>query len=249
MDIVVATKSAGLRKELPTDGIQTVFVKDNMRSIKKLLQISESKTVFVKENTFIKEKTSKHIKEYKGDITNQTLCIIDKILESTIKEYHLSLPLKEVFVMAEPSLASRIICAIKDKARLFTVVSPFDTLGKMYDELYFKYGTVIRHIPFFTNSDWENSLAVKFEYTDEVRDWIKCPVISFDDAIINDKTLIIRDVCIESTKTKAINEALSIKGGIDSFCILGQMPDGECIVKINEESGKIYTLSEQNDFT
>ena len=151
--------------------------------------------------------------------------------------------------MAEPTLASRIIFAIKDKARLFTVVSTFDTLGKMYDELYFKYGTVIRHIPFFNNPDWENSLAIKSENSDDVREWIKCPVISFDDAKINDKTLIIRNVHIESLKTKVINEALSIKGGLDSFCVSGQMPDDECVVKVNEECGRIYTLKEQNDFT
>lgn len=243
MDIVIATKNKKYKGEIQSgDGISTVFVKDNIRSIKRLLQIKESKTVLVREDTFIKEKTSKYIKEYKGDITNHALCIIDKIVEETAKMHGLSFPLKEVFVMAEPDFASKIIFKIKDKARLFTVVSVFDTLGKMYDELYFKYGTVIRHIPFFNNPDWENSLAVKLENTDEVRGWIKCPVISFDDATINDKTLIIRNVHIESLKTKEINEALSINGGFDSFCLSGQTPDNECIVKTNETSGKIYTL-------
>ncbi len=242
MDIVVATKNEKHKKEIQSEDVHTIFVRDNVRSIKKLLQIKESQTVLVKENTFTKEKTSKYIKEYKGDITNQALCIIDKIVERTAKMHGLSFPLKEVFVMAEPSLASRIIFEIKDRARLFTVVSPFDTLGKTYDELYFKYGTVIRHIPFFNNPDWENSLAVKLENTDEVREWIKCPVISFDDAKINDKTLIIRHMHIDSDKTKPLNEALSIKGGLDSFCVSGLMPDDECIVNINETSGKIYTL-------
>lgn len=243
MDIVVATKNIRHKKEIQSvEDIPKVYVRDNMRSIKNLLQIKEDKTVLVKENTFVKEKTVKYIKEYKGDITNQALCIIEKIVESAVNKYHLSFPLKEIFVMAEPSLASRIIFGIKDRARLFTVVSPFDTLGKMYDELYFKYGTVIRHIPFFNNPDWENSLAVKLENTDEKRDWIKCPVISFDDAKINDKTLIIRDIHIESSKTRALNEALSIKGGLDSFCLTAQTPDSECVININEISGKIYTL-------
>lgn len=242
MDIVVATKNTKHRKEMQSEDIQMVFARDNVRSIKKLLQIKESKTVLVKENTFVKEKTSKYIKEYKGDITNQALCIIDKILASTVNAHHLSFPLKEIFVMAEPMLASRIIFNIKDRARLFTVISPFDTLGKMFDELYFKYGTVIRHIPFFNNPDWGNSVAVKLENTDEKKEWIRCPVISFDDAKINDKTLIIRNMNIDSVKTKPLNEALSIKGGLDSFCVSGQMPDDECVVNINETSGKIYAL-------
>lgn len=241
MDIVVAVRDRRHRKnENLNEDVGKIYVKDNIRSIKKLLETE--KMVLVKENTFLKEKTSKYIKEYKGDITNHALCIINKIVITAAEKYRLTFPLKEIFIMAEPEMASRIITQIKDKARLFTVVSAFDTLGKMYDELYFKYGTVIRHIPFFNNPDWENSLAVKLEGTDDKKDWIKCPVISFDEAIINDKTLIVRDVHIDSLKTKPLNDALSINGGIESFCVLGHMPDGDCTVSLNKKSGKIYTL-------
>ena len=209
----------------------------------------ENRMILTTKNTFTKEKTSGYIKEYKGNIERYALCVINKILSSAVEEYQLSFPLKEIFVMAEPDFASQIIFELKSRARLFTVVSSVDTLGKKFDELYFKYGTVIRHIPSFNNPDWENSIVIKYEDTCDLKEWIKCPVISFDDARINSKTLIVRDMSVKSEKTRHLNELLSINGGFDSFCVMGQMPDDECIVNVKEESGKIYSLMAQDNFS
>ena len=63
MDIVIATKNVRREKEIQMEEPQMIFVRDNMRSMKKLLQLNQSKAVLVKEKTFIKEKTAKFVNQ------------------------------------------------------------------------------------------------------------------------------------------------------------------------------------------
>ncbi len=248
MDIAIAKKQRGTglisrSVKLEEGAFESALVRDGKSSVKKLKRYFEDKCVLVEKNTFTKDSTLHFVKEYKTDIFKEALCILPSVVLSTAQKYKLNTPIKEIYIMAAPVDAIDIIMQIKNMSRLFTVVSQNDDVGKIYDELYFKYGTVIRHIPSFGNADWDNSIVIKYDALESVFPWIKAPIISFDEENApTEKLITLREVSITGNKIEKLCEALNQKGGLYMYSILSGLPEENCKIDINSKCDKMFFL-------
>lgn len=220
--------------------VKIAYVKDNLRSARKLYDIANGRTVLLEEGCLRKCGAYK-----KSTISSReiTLPVLDKIVSAVAKKYFTAFPIEEIYVMADPICAAQIIAAIRTLARLFTVVSPLETVGKMYDELYFKHGCVIRHIPSFNNADWENAVVIKCDGEDSIARWIRSPVISLDKcSSVTDKTFLAGSIHITDERTKKIEKLLGIKSGAPLYAALEIVPCENAEIYIGEKCSEIFTL-------
>ena len=222
------------------ENIKIAYVKDNLRSAGKLYDIAEGKTVLLDKGCLRKCGAYKKCTEYSQELF---LPVLDKIVSSVAKKYFTALPIEEIYIKAAPICGAGIIYAIRKLARLFTVVSPIETVGKMYDELYFNHGCVIRHIPSFNNGDWENAMVIKCDGEDELPPWISCPVISLDGRTLSaEKTFSAKDMHITDENTREIERLLGVKSGAPLYTALESTPCENAEVYISEKCSEIFTL-------
>ena len=172
-----------------------VYIKDSVRAAKQIAKKFQNKKIICDKRCFQSEKTKHLIKEYDECDESILLKTFKHAFIPSLEKFGLKTPLSEIYIVAKPEEAVEIIKCIRHAARLFTVVYPDEYFGKMYDELYFRYGVVIRQLRLFNNKA-EGVLCVKAEGT-QVPKWLKCPVISFAKEDVSDKeTVALRRVCI-----------------------------------------------------
>ena len=137
-----------------------------------------------------------NIKEYTDYSPDVFFSVLEKIFCTYIKKKNVEIPLGEIYVIAPPTFACRIISALYPYARLFTVISHEGYQGKIYDELYFKHGTLIRQMEVF-NNDVRSDCAVVRLSGEHVPLWLKCPILDMGcEPQEGARSLIMKDVCI-----------------------------------------------------
>ena len=212
-----------------------VYIKDSVGAAKQVSKKFRNKKIICEKSCFQNEKTKHLIKEYEKCDEGILLKVFEYSFYSSLEKFGLKAPLLEICIAANPQQAVEIIKCIRHAARLFTVVFPNEYSGKLYDELYFKYGVVIRQVKTFNNKS-EGELFIKAEGRN-LPFWIKCPVISFEKEDISDKaTVALRRVCLNKEKW-------GIKIASPAFySLLGIKIDEKTKVDVNNNAEKIFLL-------
>lgn len=228
-----------------SEGMRIINVRGNIRSLRKLARDWYGNDIIIKNPRQFPEKAQAYIKKYDAVCAQEMLSVLDKTLILAAQKYKAALPAEEIYILSDPISAAAIILKIKGMARLFTVVSPIDSVGKMYDELYFKYGAVIRHIPYI-GSCTQHAVIIKNngeKDSPHIQDGI---YITLDRTKPDEKNVVTAaDICINDKRTDAFEKALEIRGGAGMYKFLGILPDNESFVDINTKCGEIFLLDTQ----
>lgn len=183
-DVVVAKplKNRGILSINPqferTGETDVFYVRDNLRSLKKVVKYAAGRKIMPDCELRRMKLTSKCVKRYTAVTMPTSLAILEKAVRAVAAKRGLSFPLAEIYVSAPSDAAARIIEKIRGCARLFTVVSPLAAKSALYDELYFKYGTVVRHIPSFCYNEKDDVMIVKGENNAAVPNFTGYPVLN-----------------------------------------------------------------------
>lgn len=160
-----------------TEAADVFYVRDNVRSLKKVVKYAGGRKIMPDSEMAKGRFTSQYVKKYAAVTLPTSLAIIEKAVRAVAAKSGLKFPLSEIYVSAQSDPAARIIEKIRGCARLFTVVSTSPAKSVLYDELYFKYGTVVRHIPSFCYNEKDDVMIIKGE-NDAAVNFTSYPVLS-----------------------------------------------------------------------
>ena len=120
-----------------------ITLKNSERMIKKVIKKYSDRTIVVS-NDFIEEKLLQGLlKPYNAVSMEIVLQIIENLCRKLALKCDLKLPLEDVHIYANPSLACEFIKRLIGLSRIYTIVSN-EKKEKSCDEIYFKYGYPIR---------------------------------------------------------------------------------------------------------
>ena len=217
-------------------------VKNSPRAIKKLLKNTDG-TDFIIVHGDESEKNLKNICKRKKGISYKTaLPVLEKICRQTAHKYNIQIPFGEIYVMASPLVACVITTCLSGLSKVFTVVSEESPLTNSYDELYFKHGTIIRHLPEFNNNISEDSIIIRCS-DDDLPLWAKIPVIDFTDKrVCSSLAVKPENISVNDDNISALTEVWGGKSGLEFYEIMGEVPGNDAVVDINISADKIFLL-------
>ena len=222
--------------------IPVTYLKNTKSALKKLVK-KTNETIFLIENGREGEKIFQNrVKEYTDYSPDIFFPVLEKIFCAYIKKKDAQIPLGEIYVLAPPPFACRIISLLYPYARLFTVISHEEYQGKMYDEIYFKHGTLIRQMEVF-NNDVRGDCAVIRMSGEHVPLWIKCPVLDMGcQPQRAARSLIMKDIYITDDFLSETEKEWGGKAGAVLFSLLGKKPSENAKVNIGKKADKIFLL-------
>ncbi len=229
--------------ELQENGeIPIACIKNRRSALRKLIKKSNTAEFLIECKKENEKLFQNKVKEYTDFSPGIFFPVLEKIFREYIKKYGAELPLGEIYVIAPPAFACKIISLLYPYARLFTVISHEEYQGKMYDEIYFKHGTLIRQMEVFNNDVREDCAAVRMS-GERVPLWLKCPVLDMGcDAMDGARSLIMKDVCITDDFLFEAEKEWGGKAGATFFTLLGKKPSENAKVNIDKKADKIFLL-------
>lgn len=236
--IVKPPQKGGFYVREKNNGSPLCYAKDSVWSAKRLAKKFAGKKIICDKACFRREKTKAFIREYDSLSDDCLMKAFKLAFLPSVEKFGLNLPLSEIYIAASPKEAVKIIEEIKFSSRLFTVISSEENTALSYDELYFKYGIVIRQLPFFSNKTREGELLIKGKEA-LVPDWIYCPVISFSKEDISaNKAVAVRKILIKNESDFPDKNILSPV----FYELMGKNLDENCEVDVNNNAEKIFLL-------
>lgn len=219
------------------------YIADNAVSVKKMKKLEPNKKLVVCNNAFLKKTTIDQFVKYEEYPFDEILYMLEKIIEKTAEKYKVNFPFFEICVIADPNKAAIIIEKIKNSARLFTVISEFKYGGEIYDELFFKYGIVIRQMNDLGNSFEKSTLIIKADSTVNFPISINIPTILLEKNNVLDTNYILPENIY--AYDEEISEAINHWGGVPSlkfFNLIEHFPNDKTLIDITKKASEIFLL-------
>lgn len=206
--------------------IYSVMLKKKQRAIKAFLKTYSDDTVIVsgkyKDNKLLSSKLTSF-----NEISFECfLAILNKVIRAIAEKYGYRLPLKEICVVAESQIANSIISCVCDTAQLFTVVNCETDPAGCFDELYFKYGVVVRKKEKFLLG--REMIVISTDGT---------PVIEME----ND-TVSLSDVCVSDEMSDKIKNLFGINAGISLYTLMKILPGENAKIEIDRRPDEFFLL-------
>ena len=227
-------------------GISVVKVKNNVRALRKTcLRLNDGARVigFGLEN----EKLFSERKVVYNDYSCEHIMpIAEKLCRIVAERYGIQVPFGEVYIVASPLVACSLISALYRLSRIFTIVSEEETIIKKYDELYFKHGTLIRHLPQFASSLSADAIVINCE-GNEVPSFVELPVINMSKAFLKgDRVLSVSEILLSDEAIMPFAQVWGGKCGVCAYSLLGVFPSDDTIININEKADSIFLLDTEH---
>ncbi len=222
--------------------ISVVCVKNRRSTLRKFVKKSKITDVLIESKKENEKIFQNKVKEYTSFSPDVFFPVLEKIFCEYLKKYGVEFPLGEIYVIAPLNYACRIISALHRYSRLFTVISREEYQGRMYDEIYFKHGTLIRQMEVLNNDVREDCAVIRMS-GERVPLWLKCPILDMgNDAAENPRTLIMKDVHITDEFSHQAENEWGGKAGASLFSLFGKKPSENAKVSIGEKADKIFLL-------
>ncbi len=234
--------SMALRHEANSD-IDIFYVRDSYRQLKKAVNGSPGKRIVPDIKMDKMKNTGKYLKKYSAVNIRSSLPILERIVKIVSEENKLRFPLSEICLSADPETAVSMISAIKNTSKLFTVITNEEGKERLYDELYFKTGVIIRQIPGFIFNEKEDTMVIHADPSLKIPAAINRPVISLvrknenDRAFYNAGSFFVNDGQADIFK--------NAWGGIpslDMYTFLGILPKKDAVINISKKTDSIFLL-------
>ena len=220
--------------------ISELTIPNRKRFLKKVKNLARGNIIVSNQ---IKNKTilAGVLKPYTDTLYYTAIPVIDKICRLIAAQHLVELPYEEIYIMAQPESLNLIVPALMNSGKLFTVISE-NKDRKIADEIYFKYGAVIR---WYNGTDTmqgkgkilvrvsENPLPENFDF----------PILNLTKNLENKSNIInIRDILISDERLSGIVNLWKGVPGLDLYALMNILPDEKTAVDINVRPDKIFLL-------
>lgn len=222
--------------------VTTVALKNKKRALKKLKAVFPEKELLIACAVQSEQLFSGKTLEYKNADYHILLALLESAVRECAKKDDIKIPASDIYIAAPPAFAARIISKIHNLARLFTVISQDEPYGAVYDELYFKYGSVVRQIPDINNDVKEDCMIIRAREW-FVPLWLKCPIIDlFDAKEKTAKTVTLSKKRIDDDFSREIEKIWGGYAGAYIYSLFGKMPGENARLQIDKNADEIFLL-------
>lgn len=228
------------------DNIIKLSVGNTFRAIKKIKKLFVNEIVLIKNGIEKEKRFCENVITYNKYSYKRVLPILNKICRQTAAKYNIKLPYMDFYIMASPHIACEIIEKVYDLSRIFTVISEKDPRPGLYDEIYFKHGTLVRQLPEFNNHISEEAVIIRYDKKYYPK-WMEIPVI---DISMHPED----DMCINAGKISVYDEFLEDlcnewngSSGVKLYELIDEYPTENAKVNINKYADEIFLLDTERN--
>lgn len=224
------------------EDISIITVKPKDSAIRKIARKEKGRKIIIPDSDSYHKIYKNKLREFDKISDRVAFSLLDRILRQAAKEFMLKIPFGEIYIVAMPHVACSIIDELNGISRLFTVVSQQESSGEMYDELYFKYGSIIRHMPIFNNDIKEDTLIIRCN-KDDVPVHSDIPVIDMcGDLAHGNRVISLNSICIYDKEIEEIQKLTGGKSGASLYTLFDKIPRRDALIDINTKCDKIFLL-------
>lgn len=167
--------------------------------------------------------------------------VIEKVCKKVADKCSVKIPFNEIIIIGSEEIAYTLIYPLVNICRMFTVVSDSYNLKKT-DEMYFKYGCIIRNKSKPENPEGGDNLLICAD------ERVNCE--NFNMQIINltntgytrNNIINIRDVMVVDDRILSIAQKWNGSPGLEMYDLLGIIPSCDSDVDTNTKADKIFLL-------
>lgn len=225
-----------------SENIGVATIKNKVSALKKFVRNVCDETVIIASGESRLKLYENKIKEYTDISEEVIIAVIEKICRQSAKKFSMPIPFGEIYIVASSPTAFCIINALKGLSRLFTIVSPYEVTGRMYDELYFKHGTLIRHIPYFNNEIRSDAIVIRCIEDDMHFPWDTVLIDLCKNTLEKKSVLAARNVYIYDESIAEIQKLWGGKSNASLYTLTEKIPGENAVVDIDERTDKIFLL-------
>ncbi len=228
------------------ENLTLLNVQNCSRAINKISRFLKNTEVIISDKDKYAPLLKNKLKIKKGVYYKTALPVIEKVCRQVACKHDIKFPFGEIYIMASPSVACDIIMYISGISRVFTVISEDFPLTNVYDEIYFKYGTIIRQLPAFNNNITADSIIIRCD-DEDVPLWAKIPVIDFSDKTSCDNLSVkMSNICVSDERIITATELWGGKSGLGFYELFGEVPKENTDININLPADEIFLLDIDN---
>jgi len=224
------------------DGFLSVNIPPKRKQIKKLLEKNSDKTFLLGSGLEKEEVYSKCFNGFNHISYDCIKSILVKLCKEVAVKYSLAFPLDEIYIFAPPDISYELVCLLMDISRLFTVVShDYDT--KKADELYFKYGCILRQKEIPDERDHGDKITI---YADESVNYIpgRAPFVNLTRKKFDSlNTININEIKVCDEKILPISATWGGTTGLSFYTFLGLIPDESATVDLSKKANEIFVAN------
>lgn len=218
-----------------------LYLKDKGSALKKAAKIIDKRMAVVSNDALDMKSIKGFLKKY-NDLNSELLfSLTENAIEEVAKERAMHLPLYEVCIFAEPFIAVKIIEKIKSLSKIFTIITKEEFGSEILDELYFKYGVIIRHLTKLTTNNKKDTVIISTDSEDNIMPWESTPVISLADKCKSENALMLKNLYIKGEQNAFIKE-WNGKPPAVLYSLLNMEKDNKISVNIKEKADEIFVL-------
>ncbi len=222
------------------DGFSELTIPNRKRFLKKIKSFSNENIIIsnrIKNMTML----AGLVKPYANTSYYTAIPVIDKICRLIAAKYFIDLPYEEIYIMAQPESLNLIVPALVNSGKLFTVISE-NKDRKIADEIYFKYGSVIRWYNGTDTMQGKGKLLVRVS-ENPLPENFNSPVLDLTNIIENKTNIInIRNILMSDERLSGIVSLWNGVPGLDLYGLMNILPDEKTAVDINIIPDEIFLL-------
>ena len=236
------SRFGNLCDEIECGDVLLVSVKNSVRKIRKAVKKQGSACTIISHrdsNAPIFSKRKKQITEFSY---YTVFPVLETICRQTAVKYGINIPFGEIYIVGSPMISCEIISHIYPLSKIFTIVSCESPVLNKYDELYFKYGTIIRHLPEFNNHLTDESIIINL-CDEQLPAWTDIPIIDIAGVVsVCDRVVNPWKVYVSDEHIAPQGEMWGGKTGLYFYEAIGEIPDKKTMVDINKTADEIFLL-------
>lgn len=222
------------------NGFSELIIPDRKRYLKRVKELSDQNIIIgnrIINNTIL----TGLLKPYTNTSYYTAIPVIDKICRLIATRYLIELPYEEIYIMAQPESLNVIVPALMNIGKLFTVISE-NKDRKTADEIYFKYGCVIRWSNVIDNVHGKGKILIRVS-ENSLPENFDSPVLDLTNALENRANVInIRKILMSDDRLSEIIKCWNGVPGLDLYGLMNILPDEKTAVDINIIPDEIFLL-------
>ena len=220
-----------------------LFVKarEKKRALKKVAKVFGNNPILINNNALEKDVFCGKVRLYEKTDMALCLALIEKVCRVTAEKYNIELPLDEIVIVTENNLVHPLISNLLNICRMFTVVSEV-TDRQLADEMYFKYGCIIR---FKCNSDdfsGENNFVI-CAANNCLADLENSIVVNLTEKSVEGSNIInLNEISIKDSSISSVCKCWGGSSGIGLYSLMRAIPGEDVCINLNRRADKIFLL-------
>ena len=218
-----------------------VKIQEKRKSLKKVADVYKNSKILVNNQIINKNIFRGKLKNCFHIDFNIISKLIERICKAVVYKNYMELPLNELVIVARNEVAYTLVVQLLSIAKMFTIISDSED-RKIFDEMYFKYGCVIRQKRSLEELSGDNSIILCAEENYICRE-DDIVVLNMTQTYDNRKnTINIYDISINDSRLYDLIAYWGGCPGIEIYNVLNILPDNDVTIEINKKTDRIFLL-------